>query len=184
VTFTRKMLVGCGAVVLLIVMLFCLMRNASAPSSPRIVASFAGVTNGTVGITNGRWATYVVTNTTSNSFSIVGAKIEIEGSNGWQLDPTLRATEGGTWWPLPTRGWHDSKDGRLGVGASFHYFVRLPDDPVPWKATISFLEDRRARMRPPSTAIPRILMEDALDWLDSLRYPHINYDCQLPDVAK
>ena len=98
--FTRKKLVGCGAVVLLIVVLLYLMRNAPAASSPPILASFAALTNGTVGITNGRWAIYVVTNLTTNSFSIVGAKIEIEGSNGWQLDPTLRPIEGGTWWPL------------------------------------------------------------------------------------
>ena len=183
-TFTRKKLVGCGAVVLLIVVLLYLMRNAPAPSSPPIVASFGGVTNGTVGITNGRWAMYVVTNVTTNSFFIVGAKIEIEGSNGWQLDPTLRPTERGTWWPLPARAWHDAKDGRLGVGASFHYFVRVPDDPTPWKATISFLEDRRPRIRSPSPATIRILMEDAQDRLDGLRYPLKYYDCQLPDAGK
>ncbi len=182
--FTRKTLVGCGAAALLIVVLLHLMRNAPTPGPPPIVASFGGVTNGTVGITNGRWAMYVVTNVTTNSFCIVGAKIEIEGSNGWQLDPTLRPTERGTWWPLPTRAWHDAKDARLGVGASFHYFVRVPDDPTPWRTTISFLEDRRPRVRPPTNEIIRILIEDAQDRLDSRRYPLRNYDCRLPDTGK
>jgi hypothetical protein len=77
------------------------LRSGRTP--PQISARLLGMTNGVVGLTNGSWTVYVVTNHTTTSFGYAGAKIELKGDRGWILDPALTPTEVG-WLAPPTPG--------------------------------------------------------------------------------
>jgi hypothetical protein len=181
---TRLRWVGLAIVAVLTVFLVLLLGRACTSTPAPLVASFIRMTNGRVGVTNGRWAVYVVTNLTTNTFCIAGARIELRRSNRWELEPTLEKREGGNYWPPPTRAWHDAPAAAIGVGGSFHFFVRAPDDPTPWRASIDFLEDKVPPMPGPSSpALTQILLEDAQDFLDSKLHAPKRYVCPLPEAV-
>src|SRR5213593_3812974 len=120
--------------------IFLALRSESAP--PQISALLLGTTNGIVGVTNGSWTVYCVTNHTTSSFFYAGAKIELRVDHGWILDPALTPTESGGWHAPPSRAWHDGS-GVLTNGGSFHVFFNTPPGhDARWRASLRFLRNQ------------------------------------------
>jgi hypothetical protein len=163
-----------------VAVLFLALRSENAPI--QISASLLGTTNGFVGVTNGSWTVYTVTNHTTNSFYYAGAKIELRMDNNWILDPALTPTEIGGWLAPPNRAWHDGR-GKLTSGGSFHVFFNTPENGARWRASLRFLPNQAFRV-PPSlrtnTAMWAALAEDVMSVLDRKR----PYDCSVPEAVR
>jgi hypothetical protein len=160
-------------VLLAIVVGFAAMLSSCfRPTAPAISVLPAGTTNGIVGIANGVWSVYCVTNQTTDSFFYAGAKIELKTSNGWIVDPALTPTDVGGWIAPPTRAWHDGR-GVLRGGGTFHVFFNAPTDGSQWRAALRFYPDRRSSALSMSLttnpAASAALVEAALSTLDRSR---------------
>src|SRR6266487_2418759 len=134
---TKAVCLGLAAIFAAVVVLLALRSPRPQPVS----IGFVGTTNGTVGLTNTHWFVYVVTNHTTNSFTFAGAKILLKTGHGWILDPTLRATETGSWIVPPTRMWRDESGIRrfgetLPARGSFRLFLAAPADATRWKTSL------------------------------------------------
>ena len=152
----------------------------SGGAAPQISALLLGTTNGIVGVTNGSWTVYAVTNHTKNTFFYAGAKIELRVDHGWILDPALTPTEVGGWLVPPNRTWHDG-NGVLTSGGSFLIFFNTPAHGARWRACLRFIRDRPSQV-PQSlrtnTATWAALAADAMGILDRRG----RYDCPVPEA--
>jgi hypothetical protein len=141
-----------------------------------------GTTNGVVGLTNGHWAVYCVSNHTTNSYSYAGAKIELKTDNGWVLDPALKPTEVGGWIAPPSRMWHDGS-GILAGGGRFRVFFNAPENGAAWRASLRFFHRRPPTVSAALKGDPSTLAavrEAAGNILDRPR----SYDVQVPANAQ
>jgi|SRR6266481_5424445 len=156
----------CGSVIILLVPIMTVVSGCSpgtgaAPSQPGaprspIKVSVIGTTNGVVGITNGSWTIYSVTNHTTNSFPYLGSRIEIKRGDTWILEPRLEPTEVGGWLSPPTLTWNDGP-GTLNPTSSFHVYFRARGDSAVWRASLRFIP---------------------------LGKPRQYYDCPIPEISE
>jgi hypothetical protein len=167
------------AFVLAVIVLSLVIRPPRVP--PQVSAFFFGVTNGFVGVTNGSWAVYTVTNHTANSFYYAGAKIELRVGDRWEIDPAITPTEVG-WLAPPNRTWHDG-DGKLTSGGSFRVFFNAPENGARWRASLRFVPNQASRVPlslKTNTATWAALGEDIMGSMDRKR----PYDCSVPEAVR
>jgi len=162
-------------------------RSQAGAPRDTITVTFIGTTNGVVGITNGSWAIYSVTNHTTNSFLYLGSKIEIKRGNTWVLDPALEPTEIGGWLSPPTLTWHDAVHAFLDPTGRFHVSFRAREDSAEWRASLRFISAAPAGAVPafPQNAtVVDGFMQEARDRVHTLRNPARYYDCPIPEPQK
>src|SRR4051794_5400875 len=130
---TAKRMLPILCFVSLMVFLFVRFVIGAHPVS----VTYAGSTNGWVGITNGSWSIFVVSNRTMKSLAYAGAQLQFRTPGGWEDEPDAIETEMG-WKGNPARFWQTGPflDGH----SSIYVFVAQPPGTNAWRANLAFAE--------------------------------------------
>src|SRR5258706_1784592 len=124
-----------------------------------VSVTYAGSTNGWIGITNGAWSIFVVSNRTQKALTYAGAQLQFRKAGLWEADPDAIETEIG-WRGNPARFWQTGPT--LGGHGTIYLFIAAPPGTNAWRANLAFAE-------PLSRPLPAWLPRFTYRWVLGLR---------------